>query len=167
MVKLMLSWREIEFNIREIDAWLKAIEFKPNVIVGINRGGIVPARLLSDRLGVTKIVIISASRYKYGEQEKTEGSIVLEDYPPFEDGSTILVVDDIWDTGETIRKMRSHICKHSVNTIQLKFVTLVSKTPGYSPELDYTPVVMSPDSWVVFPWDKHEFTNSRRVLPTC
>jgi len=78
-------------------------------------------------------------------------------------GKNVLVVDDIWDTGQTMEAILSQFKgKANVTTATIFYrrkepenlaelrQRINSKTPNY-----YDKVIMN--EWVVFPWEKYEF----------
>ena len=75
-----MTWADIEKMISILSSKIKDTNQIFDKIYTVGRGGLIPARLLADRLGIKKIIV--------------------DEIPP--DGS--LFVDDIFDTGKTFRK---------------------------------------------------------------
>jgi uncharacterized protein len=130
----------------------------PQTIVGLTRGGWVPARLLADRLGVHRLVALRAQHWgvtatKSGRAELTEelsGPVARE---------RVLIVDDITDTGESLDLARAHVAERrpaSLATATLLHITHSKFLPDfYAEEIPRKAWV-----WVVFPWNYWEDLNS-------
>ncbi len=96
----------------------------------LSRGGLVPSRLLADHLGIEKIVV-----------------------DPDKISSDSLVVDDIYDTGDTFEKIKSK----TDDPAKLYFVTLFARRgKSYPSQLIYGEKT-NDGGYVVFPWDRLEF----------
>ncbi|HID17592.1 TPA: phosphoribosyltransferase, partial [Candidatus Bathyarchaeota archaeon] len=82
--------------------------FSPDVIVGIARGGWIPARILSDLLENPNVASVRVEFYvdvgKTAETPRiTQGvSVPLE-------GKKVLVVDDVADTGKSLRAVLRYL----------------------------------------------------------
>ena len=101
----------------------------------LSRGGLVPSRLLADRLGIQSIFV--------------DQKII---------SSNSLIVDDIFDSGATFEQILSKTDDPS----QLFFVTLFARRgKKYPPQLLYA-AKTNDDAYVVFPWDVLEFKNSQK-----
>ena len=79
-----VSWVEIEFMVEHIANHLLALSQNFSTITTVSRGGLIPSRLLADRLNIKKI---------YVDEEKIS--------------SASLIVDDIFDSGLTFDKIIS------------------------------------------------------------
>ncbi|MCI4330911.1 MAG: phosphoribosyltransferase [Thermoplasmata archaeon] len=126
----------------------------PETLVALTRGGWVPARLLADRLGLKRIVSLRAQHWGVtatpsGKAELTEGLS-----GPVE-GQTVLVVDDITDTGESLELATAHVASHGARRVESATCLHISHSrfvPTYHAEtIDRDHWV-----WVVFPWNYWE-----------
>ena len=95
MKKIYYTWPQIEGACLELARQLNADNWKPDYIVGIGRGGLIPANLLSQYTGI-KMSSLDISLRDGGDTVSNCG--MAEDAY---DGKNILVVDDINDTGAT------------------------------------------------------------------
>ncbi len=98
-----MNWAEVEIEIQKL---AKVINFSPTVIIGIARGGLVPACLLSKHLRVPRLHSLTVR--KDGERSKVVTRID-EDLT----GERVLLVEDVLELGasleaasEYLRKMR-------------------------------------------------------------
>jgi len=145
----------------DIDRWADAVAEKarragarPETIVGLTRGGWVPARLLADRLGVKRIVSLRAQHW--GVTATRDGAATLSEglSGPVR-GEAVLVVDDITDTGESLRLAVDHVRAagpRSAESATLLHIAGASYVPTYFAE----ELRREEWAWVVFPWNYWE-----------
>ena len=87
-----MTWQDF---INEVKVLSAQINYSPDIIIGIVRGGIIPARLLSNNLKVKEIYCITVK--KIGKERKVM-SDVLEELK----GKNILLVEDMLETGKSL-----------------------------------------------------------------
>jgi len=80
---------------KEIQALSEQIDQAPDIIVGVVRGGLIPARLLASRLKVKDMYCLTVR--KVGEERK-----VLSDILENISGKNILLVEDMLETGKSL-----------------------------------------------------------------
>lgn len=129
---LVLSWRYLENLCKRIALDIIDDGFQPEKIVGLAKGGVFAATLLSDYLGVTKIGCIDVK----------EGGEVC--------GDRVLVVDDFINTGSTMKKALGLLNCDEVKTASL----LMLENSEFIP--DYLGDYLTDYYWVIFPWNVHE-----------
>src|SRR5712692_5045576 len=96
------TWREIQKSCLKIAEKTKADDFKPDTIIGVARGGWIPARLLSDLLGAGELTSLGISFYSdIAQNEKTP--IITQPISDKIKGKTVLMVDDVADTGQSLK----------------------------------------------------------------
>lgn len=124
------------------------IDFKPDMIIGISRGGLVPARIMSDILGIKDVAILGV-RF-YSEIGKTgEGPVITQDITMDIKGKKILIVDDVADSGKSLIFARERL----KDAKEVRTATLHYK-PGSEYRPDY--FVETATAWIVYPWEIHE-----------
>ncbi len=116
--------------------------FKPDLVVGLVRGGTLPAILISQFLDIPCYMV-----------NKDEQTHILPD------AKNILVIDDINDTGKEL----SEICNYfSFNyDAILKYATLVNNVASTF-EVDYFSIDINKFEepvWILFPWENWWMTN--------
>ena len=141
-----VSWDQFHRDARAL-AWRLAAAGPFNAIVAITRGGLVPAAIVARELEVRVIETVSIASY---HDYKTQGGLqVLKGIAPeivkSADGSRILVIDDLVDTGATARIVREMLPK-------AHFATVYAKPQG-RPMVDTFITEVSQDTWIYFPWD--------------
>jgi hypothetical protein len=145
---LRLNWEATVAYCGQLAAMLGS--YRPEVIVGISRGGLVPARIISDIIGVNSMGILGISFYK--AMGKTDGSpIITQDLTMDLKGKRVLVVDDIADTGRSLLAAKDYIARKGVK--EMKVATIHYK-PHSILKPDY--FIAETTAWVVYPWEIHE-----------
>jgi xanthine phosphoribosyltransferase len=134
-----VSWDELHRNARAL-AW-RLVERGPwKGIVAITRGGLVPAAIIARELELRLIDTICVATYDH----QALGALkVLKSVDG--DGEGWLVVDDLVDTGTTMRAVRQMLPKAHVATVYAK--------PAGRPLVDTFITEVSQDTWIYFPWD--------------
>ena len=113
-------------------------------IVAITRGGMAPAMIVARELDVRTIDTISIKSY---DRQKQSETVVLKapDATLMGDGTGILIVDDLVDSGKTLEVVRKMYPK-------AHFATVYAKPKG-RPQVDTFITEVSQDTWIFFPWD--------------
>lgn len=106
-----------------------------DMIIGVTRGGLVPAVHLSHLLGVPMATV----QYQLRDGNGSMHIISQQGY------QKALIVDDICDTGDTIRGL-SEVFKNT------DFAVLIDKTGDSM--VKYRAAYFEADDWVVFPWEQ-------------
>ena len=125
--------------------------FKPDVIVAISRGGLIPARILSDSLNVPIVYTIRISFYSsVGVRKETPE--VTQPLSVDISGKKVLIVDDISDSGRSLILAKEHLSK--LNPSEIRTATI-----HFKPESAFKPDYFSTitEAWVVYPWETEEF----------
>ena len=160
-----VSWHRTYQWARQLAIKIRATGFKPEVIVAIARGGYVPARILCDFLNIYKLASIRIVHYGAGGRKKKSAKLAS---PLNVDvrGLRVLVVDDLIDTGLTLRIALEHI--RSCGAAEVKSATLLYKKTADS-EPDYYIRKVIKWRWIIFPWavmeDLSEFIRRMDRLP--
>jgi xanthine phosphoribosyltransferase len=143
-----VSWDQFHRDARAL-AWRLSGAGPFQSIVCITRGGLVPAAIVSRELEIRLIeTVCVASYHNYKSQGdltvlKGVGADVLASGGA--DGSGILIVDDLVDTGRTAAIVRKMLPK-------AHFATVYAKPMG-RPMVDTFITEVSQDTWIYFPWD--------------
>jgi len=144
-----VSWRDVERMCGELAGRIGESGFKPDLILGVGRGGWVPARLLSDLMGAGRLLSVRVEFYT-GVGRTARVPVVTQSIPKRAfAGRRVLVVDDVADTGSSlslIKKMLSGAGEVRVATLHFK--------PRSRIKPDFFAKTTS--AWLVYPWEKHE-----------
>ena len=132
--KVFLSWDDIEEQVNKLAGQINRMEKKPFYLYGVPRGGLIPATWLSHKTGI-----------KYQQINSSQISKIA-------DLSHILIVDDICDSGETIKKIKENFPKCQPATLYYK-ETAIDKPNIYGEIVG--------EEWLVFPWENNEKIGNR------
>ncbi len=123
-----------------------------DVIVTISRGGLVPARIVSDVLGIDDLYAVSSRFWGIGGRVAPEPVIkACEDLDV--QGRKALVVDEVVDTGSTMTKVVRLL--ESLGAIGIRTATLHYKTTS-SLVPDYYVEKVEKWIWIFYPWSISE-----------
>jgi hypoxanthine phosphoribosyltransferase len=129
---------------------IKTQNYRPDLIVAIARGGVVPARILSDLLENPNLNFIQIEFYTNINQTFQE-PILKQTLTTIVTGKKTLLIDDISDTGKSLKLAKTHLLQQGA--IEIKTATLYQKKQS----------IITPDfyekqttNWIVFPWDTKE-----------
>ena len=125
-----VSWSEVEKLTKILSEKITLLPREFSSISTISRGGLVPARLLADHLGLDLISV---------DQKKISSDSIF--------------VDDIYDSGNTFKK----IINKMDNPSNFVYATLFARRgKKYPKQLIYAKKTTD-NSYIVYPWDKLEY----------
>ena len=142
-----VSWDQLHRDARAL-AWRLDGQGPDNgnwrAVVAITRGGMAPAMIIARELDIRIVDTISVKSYNYQSQSepkiiKTPDDLVVQD------GTGILIIDDLVDTGKTLEVVRGLMPKAHVATVYAK--------PMGRAQVDTFITEVSQDTWIFFPWD--------------
>jgi hypoxanthine phosphoribosyltransferase len=130
MEKIYVTWDEIEELVDILCLQIVRSGYQITDIYGLPRGGLIPAVLISHKLGIPM----------------TKGTI----------SPTTLIVDDICDSGETFKKIFQTYQTEYSFPFNLKFACLHFKphTSYFNPEFSANKFFS--DNWIVYPWERED-----------
>jgi hypothetical protein len=144
------TWNQIYDMLLDLANKIQGDGYKPDVIIGITRGGLVPARILSDFLETPELAIIQIEYYVSIAQTRQEPILKQGLSTPLT-GKKTLLVDDVSDTGKSLQLAKNHLQQQGAK--EIKTATLYAK-PQTITKPDYCEKQTS--HWIVFPWDAKE-----------
>ena len=144
------SWNQIYSSVLKLAEAVRNSGFEPDVIVGVSKGGWIPARIMADLLEKSKLANITAEFYVGVSETKHEPAITQPVSLPVKD-KKVLVVDDVADTGESLKLVKTHLQKQGAS--EIKIVTVYRK-PWSVTVPDYCEKETC--FWIVFPWEIKE-----------
>lgn len=159
--KTHLTWEDIQKDTKILAD--KLLQYNFSCIIGIANGGMIPATLLAKYLKIDKL--LSANLKSYQDDKPRNGAHTTQDvvnvisFPSWgeiRNEKKVLIVDDLVDTGLTLRKI-----KQMGNIINYEredkkdcwmYTTLYYKPKTvFNPQ--YTVREFDNDEWIVFPWE--------------
>lgn len=160
MKKIYYSWKDVEGAVLDIARQMSLHNWRPDYIVGITRGGAIPAIMLSQYTGIPMRPLQVSLR---DSQDCVSDLGMAEDAYEYKN---ILVVDDINDSGATINWIKTDWpsgCYPNSNNwdsiwgSNVRFAVLTHnqasdfKDPEYSV---WTVNKAEEDCWLVYPWEE-------------
>ncbi len=113
-------------------------------VVAITRGGMAPAMIVARELDIRMVDTISVKSYSHQTQAEPK-VIKAPDMSVVGDGTGVLVVDDLVDTGRTLEVVKATMPKAHIATVYAK--------PQGRPMVQTFVTEVSQDTWIFFPWD--------------
>ena len=152
----MVDWNNVYDLCRDVSKEMKDARFKPEVIIGVARGGWYLARVLCDffllkdlfslkmeHWGITA-TITGAAEMKYGLDDAARNKLRAK---------RVLIADDLTDTGDSLKLVVEYV--KSLEAKDVKTATLHHKTSSsFVP--DFYGELIKEWRWVIYPWSIHE-----------
>jgi len=153
------QWNQIYSMLLNLAEKIRKNKFKPDVIVGVSRGGWPPARVLSDLLNNPNLANVRAEFY-VGVAETKGEPCLTQPVSVSVEGKKVLVVDEVADTGSSLKLVKEHLVEQGAE--EVKIATVYYK-PWSIIKPDYYEKETS--RWVVFPWEIKE--TIRKLVKKC
>jgi hypoxanthine phosphoribosyltransferase len=161
MKKIYYSWQDVENQTQEILRQLQRDAWMPDYVVGLTRGGLVPANLISQYLEVPMETLKVSLR---DDNNQPESNLWMAE-DAFEQ-RRILIVDDINDSGATLNWIREDWMSGALpdnpkwqeiwgDTVRVA-VLVDNDSSASELNVSYSAVGLNKaeeDSWIVFPWE--------------
>jgi hypoxanthine phosphoribosyltransferase len=149
MKEKIIGYDVIDFLTKSI-----ALRFKLNGkdfthVIGIARGGMIPATMMS-YLFNAKLLSYDVSSYEGTEQGDIEINQDI-DLDSIDADSKVLVIDDICDSSKTMQHIKKKIGNTRYKSV--RFVTLFARE-NTKHVVDHYGVTVKEGTWLVFPWEK-------------
>ncbi len=143
----VLTWAGFGEAGRELAQQVADDGYQPDLILTIARGGLLPAGALGYALDVKNLVVVNVEFYT-GVDQRLDVPVFLPPVPAAVHlaGFKVLVVDDVADTGETLRLVRDFCADH---VAEARTAVLYEK-PRSAVRCEY--VWRRTDRWIDFPW---------------
>lgn len=147
--KIIYSWDDFDSDIKLIHNQLINSNWIPDYIVGVKRGGLVPAIKLSHLIDKPMIMMSCQLR------DNTDKEVRLYEVEEIPNDKNILIVDDICDSGITMSRIMIQFFSNLFAPNNIKTCSLWFNSNQkfivdyYSREIDRA----TDNRWVVFPWE--------------
>ena len=166
--KYYYAYDQLEDGVKSIVEWLKPQRdgytkygkdpWEPDIIVSINRGGLVAGVYLSHALNIPHFPIHYQTRDGRTESgHKREGWYIPGKPQNFDYDAKILLIDDINDSGKTFTDVMDIWTNNNLGdlplTKRIKTASLVERK-GSKFSVDFSPLMLDVKDWVVFPWER-------------
>jgi uncharacterized protein len=148
-----VSWNDLEGYCDKIYSNMTKNNYKPDCIIGLLRGGIVPARIFSDHFNILLDFFALDVKLYTGINQKMEKAKIK-----FFDGDVkgkVLIVDDIYDSGKTMEAVLEYLKGKDITTATVFWKETAKTKPDYYAE------VAKENEWIVFPFELAEFNREK------
>jgi len=153
---LELSWEFFGELCRVLSVKVAASGYRPDVIVGIAKAGVIPGAVVASILRCD-FHSLKISRDSAGERVRARPKI-FSAAPADAAHKRVLVVDEICTSGETLRIALNAL--RQVNPAELKTATSLVKQGGFKPDF----YALETDATVIFPWDRQIVNEAGEVV---
>ncbi len=150
------KWDQIYKMLLDIAEKIRKNKFKPDIIVGVSRGGWPPARFLSDLLDNPNLANVRVEFY-LGVAETKGEPVLTQPVSTSVANKRVLLVDEVADTGKSLELAKEHIVEKGAT--EVKIATVYYK-PWSTVKPDY--YEKETTRWIVFPWEIKE--TMRRII---
>jgi len=143
MKKKYVSFQKVKQNLVDINSKINQTNWKPDIILSVNRGGCVPGVFLSHMRDLDHEVLSFKNNIDINND--TINNIMSNHL-------SILIIDDINDSGNTLADIKKKFNRFIKN---IKFAVLINNKSSLF-EVDYYGSEIDKNidnSWIVFPWE--------------
>jgi len=151
----VLSWEQIYDMCLELGEKIKGSGYTPDIIVGIARGGWIPARIVSDILGNPDLASMKTEFYT-DVGETSARPRITQNVSVSVAGKRVLVVDDVADTGKSLELIRESLIRQQASDVRIAALHCKPKSV-LRPDF----FVAETEAWIVYPHERFEFLKSR------
>lgn len=151
-LKRILDWAEINWSVDELVQKLDGNQY--DLLLVITRGGMVPAGLLSERLNIRNIVVAAVQHHRRSGESLEEPVFFQFPAEDLLNGSAVLIVDDVWESGRTAVAVRNRVRQHADRAD----LAVLHYKPGWSNFAEQQPDFYAEmtDDWIIYPWDPED-----------
>jgi hypothetical protein len=144
------SWNEMDHVIFSISKDIIQKDLKFDRVVTLAKGGWPMARPLVDYIQAKEVASIGLKYYS-SINERLKEPEVYQDIPVDIEGETILLFDDVADTGESLAFVKEYLESRGVKKIY-------TATLFYKPHSSITPDFYGEETtaWIIFPYELRE-----------
>ena len=158
--KLFISWDEYNSTVEKLAIQIADSNFKPNILIGIMRGGAPIIDVLS-RVFKLKCAYLAVESYSGKGIEDQQGELIFsrEMSSTVQNfGGNLLLCDDLSDTGVTLNRSIEWLKNYQPLKGKIKNIktAILWKKKKSIFEPDYCAVKLSNDPWIVQPFEKYE-----------
>lgn len=145
-----LAYDDFFDMVQVLSARIAGDDWQPDFIIGVGRGGLVPAVYVSHALQIPMLSVDHSAKVP-GFADELLGKVADKSAA----GTRLLFVDDINDTGGTILSIRNLLAENGCNPDNLRFAVLIDNCRSKA-RVDHAARIIdrSEDKrWFVFPWE--------------
>lgn len=144
MIKKSVSYENITFM---VDQLAERVSVDYDYIIGIGRGGLIPATMLGYKLN-KKVLAFGINTYN--DQLQEDNFVIYQQPDILKCTSKYLVVDDICDSGNTFSIFKKIYGENKLHTFEYASLFVKDKA---SHMVDYYGFSVPEKTWLTFPWE--------------
>jgi hypoxanthine phosphoribosyltransferase len=159
----VVKWEEaVDWSTRLADKIKDS--YSPDMIIAIARGGLVPARIVADVLGILDLISIKVEHWVVTASHTPEAKIKY----PFKidlDGKKVIIIDDITDTGDSLIIAEKYV-RENFNPSEIKTATMQHIKTASKYEPDFYAETVTDWTWFMYPWNywEDEINLTKKIL---
>lgn len=153
-------------DVRTLAKALRASPFKPDFIIGVGRGGLVPGTFMSHATGCPMLSVDYSTKVPDFSDD-----LLVKLAQRSAAGEKLLFIDDINDTGRTIQALRQALRQDGADEGTIRFAMLIDNIRSVE-RVDFSARQIDRDvtkDWFVFPWEAvaetHAIVEDSRAVP--
>lgn len=147
--KVYLNWHDVDRLVGDLIPRLMAYTY--DLVLAITRGGIVPAAIIAERLGIAQVLVASVDFYE-DEEHDLDWPVFMQ-FPADSSlrGKTVLIVDDIWDRGKQVVNVTERVKQAGGRPYSavIHYKSHRSRFPDQSPDF----YAVETTDWIIYPWE--------------
>jgi xanthine phosphoribosyltransferase len=145
MEKKYLRWEDIKtWSDCLSDAIAKdCADLSKATLLAVSRGGLIPAQLIAYKLNIRDVRVMKLISY---DENNQRGDIKDISTDELVDGNFVYIIDDLADSGATVRYLRGKFPSAKVCVLMEK--SCCTEKPDICALNG-----LAADTWLVFPWD--------------
>ena len=145
MEKQNISWDEIRHWSNRLAQKIAedCTDLAQATLVAVSRGGLIPAQLVAYKLNIRDVRVMKLISY---DENNQRGEIQDISTDRLFDGEYVYVIDDLADSGATIKYIRDKFPSVRICTLLMK------KDCTERPDICIREG-LEKDTWLIFPWD--------------
>ena len=150
----IVTWQEIVELSEILTEKIYESGYNVDTVIGLTRGGWIPARLVCDHLGIKNLFAIKTEHW--GVTATRDGTARLAQ-PLSVDvrGQNVLVVDDITDTGLSLKLALENVWQYQPKNVKSALLMHITHSQ-IVPDFYAKEVSANNWTWFIFPWNYNE-----------
>lgn len=166
---LSLSWDDVEKACINIGHKISISGFKPDFILPVLWGGVIPARILIDIMDWDRSICIPIFARSYINCDLDKDIKIQIDIPQKDPSKKdILIVEEIVDSGRTTKNIKEHLLQLGYAPNNVKIASVARRNHRYldfrkenDEKPDFFHITVN-EEWVIYPWDRQEYMRVMR-----
>ena len=167
--KINIEWKEFNNLVEKVAIQIDDAKFKPDLLVGIMRGGAAIIDILSRIFKLPTAYIVIQSYSGKGLEDKQGDLVFARDISSIarqKDFERVLLVDDLSDTGLTLNKSIDWLKSYDPVKGYIKDIRTAclwkKKSSKFNP--DFCPIKLDNDPWIVQPTEHYEELSINEIV---